>query len=475
MEEFISSATNAFSEFISANKSKFRESGSAHSLVSFAVSLKDYPFEKRLDFLVRLHENSFYFERPSENVQFIGIDEILSVNENGNGRFAATDKAVKEWKKRFFSNWESIGIADLPVFIGSMKFTVEHSDNYWQDFNDSAWFVPEILLYKKNSDSYLIFNLVYTSGTPKEVYQKKFLKKLEKIFKNETAEASNKITRIVNVEGGKPKDRKKWKNLVNQALEKIDGGEAEKIVLSRKVEMQISGELDFSEIMNKLRGKYPGCYLFIHHHGKSSFFGATPEKLVKISGGIWEIDALAGSAPRGKTEEEDLALEKALVNDSKNLNEHNFVIRHIKESIATYCKNINVTDEHGIRKLANIQHIWTKITAESDDPVPMLLLLKDLHPTPAVCGLPKDTALQFIKKNEGYRRGLYSGIIGWFNFNNDGEFAVAIRSALNSGNKLIAFAGGGIVSSSDPDEEFNETELKLNPIMALFEDENKNQ
>ncbi len=471
MKEFISSAANAISEYISTNKSKFRESGAAHSLVSFAVPFEDFPFDEKLDFLIRLFENSFYFEKPSERIQFIGIDEILSVTENGNGRFAATDKTVKEWKKCFVCNWEDEGIADLPVFIGSMKFTVEHADNYWQDFNDSAWFVPEILLYKKDTDSYLIFNFIYTPGTPRGVYVKKFEKKLESLFRSDYAPNQNRKPKILKIEGGGPKDRKKWKNLVNQALEKIDSGDAEKIVLSRKVEMLISGELDFSETMRRLRGKYPGCYLFVHHRGKSSFFGATPEKLVKISGGIWEIDALAGSAPRGKSDEEDLTLEQALINDPKNLNEHNFVIKHIKESIASYCRNIKVNDEHSIRKLANIQHIWTKITAESDDPVPMLLLLKDLHPTPAVCGLPKDIALQFIKKNEGYRRGLYSGIVGWFNFNNDGDFAVAIRSALTTGNKLIAFAGGGIVNSSDPDEEFNETELKLNPIMALFEDE----
>jgi menaquinone-specific isochorismate synthase len=95
-------------------------------------------------------------------------------------------------------------------------------------------------------------------------------------------------------------------------------------------------------------------------------------------------------------------------------------------------------------------------------------ILSELHPTPAVCGYPKETALNLIKKIENQRRGLYSGIIGWFNPNNEGEFAVAIRSAVTYGNKLIAYAGSGIVEGSEPDAEFEETEMKLKPILSLF-------
>ena len=102
----------------------------------------------------------------------------------------------------------------------------------------------------------------------------------------------------------------------------------------------------------------------------------------------------------------------------------------------------------------------------------MFKLLKELYPTPAICGYPKDTAYQMIKKMESHRRGLYSGIIGWFNFDNVGEFAIAIRSALSINNKIIAYAGGGIVEDSDPESEYEETELKLKTILNLFNDEN---
>ncbi|MGE5438824.1 MAG: chorismate-binding protein, partial [Bacteroidota bacterium] len=100
-------------------------------------------------------------------------------------------------------------------------------------------------------------------------------------------------------------------------------------------------------------------------------------------------------------------------------------------------------------------------------------IMEGLHPTPAVCGVPQADAMNVIKKMEDYHRGMYAGIVGWFNFKKEGEFAVAIRSALLKGRKLYAFAGGGIVEGSDPAAEYKETELKLKPILALFDNENK--
>ena len=95
-------------------------------------------------------------------------------------------------------------------------------------------------------------------------------------------------------------------------------------------------------------------------------------------------------------------------------------------------------------------------------------VLKEIYPTPAICGSPQNEALHLVKRFENFKRGLYSGIIGWFNFENEGNFVIALRSALKNGNKLTAYAGSGIVQNSEADAEFIETELKLKPIMSLF-------
>ncbi len=474
MEEITSQIEKTFPQFLSQNQERIKQRGSSALLLSFACRFNGLSFFNNLNQLQRHYERSFYFEKPAEGISFLGLDEVVNISEFGEGRFAVTDKKSKEWKEHFLNNWDIIPSKNIPLFMGGMKFNTGHDDDEWHDYEDSSWFVPEILLINFNNEQYLLFNFIYSLNTSDKALTDKLLSKLDKLVNVEKAVNRKENTKILSMEGVSPKDKKKWKNLVSQGIEKINENQIEKVVLSRKIEMKISGTPNFNDIINKLRNSYPDCTLFIFHRGKSSFFGATPEKLAEFSNGKIEVDALAGSAPRGISKDEDLHLEKELLNDKKNLNEHSIVLEYIKGSISPFTNEIKIENEYSIKKLANIQHIWSKVTAELSLPNSIFNILKELFPTPAVCGLPKEAALHLIKKMEGYRRGLYAGIIGWFNFNDEGEFAVAIRSALFTGSKLIAYAGNGIVSDSDPESEYKETELKLKTIMSLFTNENKN-
>ena len=128
-------------------------------------------------------------------------------------------------------------------------------------------------------------------------------------------------------------------------------------------------------------------------------------------------------------------------------------------------------DKPVIRKLPNIQHLWTIMKARLKDDIKMFDLLMRLHPTPAICGDPWKIAKDFILEMEPHDRGLYSGNIGWFNYNGCGEFAVGIRSAVINESNLFAYAGCGIVEGSEPNSEYEESEIKLKPILSLFVDE----
>ena len=474
MDDVTSKVLKSFSQFLSGLETKIKEKGNSSLLASFASPLTGYAFKEKLGVLKKHFERSFYFEKPSDGIAFLGLDEVVVVSENGEGRFAATDKKTREWKVNFVNNWDDFSLEKIPLFLGGMKFSTGHNDDEWQDFDDSSWFIPEILLLYKKDEQFLFYNSVFSPNTSKDSLIKKFTSKLDKLKNLDSASVQNTAPKILSSEGNSPKDKKKWKNLVSEGLEKINENQLEKIVLSRKVELKLSDSPDFNFIITKLRKLYPECYLFNFHRGRSSFFGATPEKLAAFSKGMVEIDALAGSAPRGKTTDEDILLEKELLSDKKNLNEHNIVIDYIKSALTRFSDKVNLENKYSIKKLANIQHIWTKISAGLNSKNIIFILLKELYPTPAICGTPKETALHLIKKMEGYKRGLYSGIIGWFNFEDEGEFAVALRSALYTSNKLIAYAGCGIVPDSDPELEYKETELKLKTIMSLFADENKN-
>ncbi|HSD63695.1 MAG TPA: isochorismate synthase, partial [Ignavibacteriaceae bacterium] len=292
---------------------------------------------------------------------------------------------------------------------------------------------------------------------------KKFLLLLEKDKKKEL--------RVLNKTGNEPKDKKKWKNQVNQALERIEDGELEKVVLSRKVELIFTTDVSVEPILKNLVDNYPECTSFIYHKGKSSFIGASPETLANISRSGMELEVLAGSAVRGDDENEDLKFEHELIKNDKELNEHNIVVNYVKNCLEKSVESLEIS-RPSVKKLKNIQHIKTTIKLDLNEHSSSIGIIGKIHPTPAVCGLPGETALNMIKKLENHQRGLYSGLIGWFNFKDEGELILAIRSALINGNKLIAYAGCGIVRGSNADAEFKETELKLKPFLSIFNNEN---
>ncbi len=463
MKDF-SSLIESYSGFLS-EKSNSKKETLQGSIVSFSTDIEDFDFESRLNLLLKSSENSLYLSSRENDLTFIALDSVLNINENGPARFTSTDKKIKGLSGKYISNDKN----SYPLFVGAMKFTVEHSDDDWKDFNDSNWFIPEFMICRTREKAFLVYNYFVEQGLSRSKLAEKFSKKLDSVF-NTDKPASASDARITNSDGLSPKDKKKWKQIINQALEKIQEGEINKIVLSRKVDIVLSGEMNLTESLDKLRKDYPKCCVFAFHKGGSTFFGATPELLAKVQNQKIEIDAIAGSIKRSESNDEDSKLESDLLKSEKNLNEHNYVLNHLKDVLKNISKNISFDNQPSIRKLKNIQHLSTKISAELKEDISLMNVLKELHPTPAVCGYPKEQALNLIKKIENQKRGLYSGIIGWFNHNNEGEFAVSIRSAVTKGNKLSAYAGGGIVEGSEPDSEFEETEMKFKPILSLFDD-----
>ncbi|MFO7446943.1 MAG: isochorismate synthase [Ignavibacteriaceae bacterium] len=469
MEELISDSVSSFIKFLSEKEPILKQYKSGSILISFAVQINGIRTGEKINSLTKSSGNYLYYEHPEEHFSFLGINECLLIAENGIGRFSATEKKSGEWKDKLISNWETLPTNRIPLFIGGMKFTTEHPGQTWDDFSDSSWFIPEILLLNDAGNQYLLYNTIY-SRNDKSALSEKLRRVLEQLFVINKVKEDTPVS-IREISGSSPKDKKKWKQLVSKGLENILDKKIDKIVYSRKVEFALSGEVNFENIISKLKADYPSCFIYIFHQGKSTFFGATPEKLVSFADGIIEIDSIAGSAPRGNDDSEDNNIAVSLLKDEKNLIEHNIVTDHIKSSIKNFSEDIR-QDATIIKKLKNIQHLWTKVTARTTSGGTIFSIINELFPTPAVCGLPKKNSLDLIKKHEGYHRGMYSGIIGWFNFKDEAGFIVTIRSGLITGNKLFVYAGSGIVADSDPDEEFKETELKLKPILSLFRNEN---
>jgi isochorismate synthase len=259
-----------------------------------------------------------------------------------------------------------------------------------------------------------------------------------------------------------------WSSAVTALTSAIDAGRVEKVVLAREVALHAHGEIDVTAALMRLRDGYPDCTVFAFRRGGNVFAGATPERLVRVEGRRVRATCLAGSARRGADQADDDAAGRALLADGKERREHQLVVNTIADTLTPLCRDIDVPAEPGLMRMPNVQHLYTPVEGTLAGDVGLLELVERLHPTP-VGGLPRDEALRLIREHEPSGRGWYAGPIGWIDARGDGEFAVAIRSALIAGREARLFAGCGIVAGSDPRREYDESSMKLRPMLWALE------
>ncbi len=465
----IYSLDTEFLNFLQTAHQKISKTG--NTIISFTFKLEEAGLFNNLYPLAKGFEKYFYWEKPLDKFAFIALGELLSVKESGKARFIYTDKKVKALLSNFFSN-RSDNDNQIPFFVGGLKFLPESDKTIWEDFSDSHWFVPKIIVSRINEKELVTFNFIYSPDATKEKLTEEFRKRFNLINTN-GQQNQNTTPKVLRLLGNTPKEKKRWQETVRKTLEKIDSDVARKVVLSRMIEIEMEKEPSVFNFIPGFRENYAECYIFAFHSGKSTFFGVSPEKFIELNPEIISTDALAGSAPRGIDESEDNKFANELLTRTKDLNEHRTVLDFIEQQFKSTSVEIIYDDKPVIKKLKNIQHLWTPVQIKVNPNESLFQILEKLHPTPAVCGLPQNPAIQIIKEMEDYPRGLYSGIVGWFNKNRYGEFAVSIRSALNRGKKIYAFAGSGILDGSDPALEVKETDLKFKPILSLFDNDKK--
>ncbi|MBP2076436.1 isochorismate synthase [Oceanobacillus polygoni] len=350
------------------------------------------------------------------------------------------------------------------VAIGGMSFDPENTQTeLWKKFRPSQFRIPEFLLTKYDSSYYLTINVcVRKNDHAKQLAEE--LRLIEQKLLTERALPDHGLY----IQDENEMDSDKWMDIVRRATEEIRKQNVEKIVLARELRLTFNRRADISPVLNNLLKTQPNSYIFAYEIGDDCFVGATPERLVKVEKNKLLSTCLAGTAPRGETKEEDMKISEALLNDEKNRQEHDFVVQMIKRGIKDYCTQVAIPDEPIVRPFKNLQHLYTPVTAQLKDGYTILDIVKQLHPTPALGGSPKEESLAFIREHELLDRGWYGAPIGWMDSSNNGEFAVAIRSALIQKNQASLFAGCGVVKDSDPQSEYEETKIKLLPMLTVL-------
>ena len=258
-----------------------------------------------------------------------------------------------------------------------------------------------------------------------------------------------------------------WEKAVGQAVERINAGELDKVVLARDVVAHVEGEVDSRLLLDRLARDYPTCWTF----NVADLVGATPELLVRRTGDLVTSRVLAGTVRRRGDSAEDQGLAQALLASDKDLAEHAYAVRSVAKALATHCTDMDLPESPGVLELANVQHLATDVTGRLADDASLLSLAASLHPTAAVCGTPTERALAVIGELEGMSRDRYAGPVGWFDARGDGEFGIALRCGLvdRDAGTVRAFAGCGIVAGSDPERELAESRAKLIPMKSALE------
>jgi len=264
-------------------------------------------------------------------------------------------------------------------------------------------------------------------------------------------------------------DLESWQATVDRALEEMKGGKVSKVVLARVQSVVAEGGLDPVEVvMNLWRENLTSHVFFFEPSPEHVLLGAAPETVATLENGRFRATAVAGSAPSSEREADRKRLAQRLLKSEKDRLEHRVCVEDMISRIEPLAKKVQADEEPHILTLSTIQHLESVIEAELKKGQTVLSVLEALHPTPAICGLPRDLALEFLNREEPFHRGWYSGPVGWFDGAGNGVFVPALRSAVGHGEEWRLFAGAGIVAGSEPRQEWDETRIKFQPVLRAL-------
>ena len=264
-------------------------------------------------------------------------------------------------------------------------------------------------------------------------------------------------------------DKEKFCRMVEKAKHHIREGDIFQIVLSNRLSAPFEGSL--LNTYRVLRTINPSPYMFYFSGTDVEVAGASPETLVKLENGVLHTFPLAGTRPRGKTEEEDKALEAELLADKKELAEHNMLVDLGRNDLGKISKfgTVKVEKLHSIERFSHVMHIGSTVRGEISENHDALDAIEAVLPAGTLSGAPKIRACQLIEELENNKRGIYGGAIGYIDFTGNMDTCIAIRIAYKKNGKVFVRSGAGIVADSVPEKEFEECLNKAKSSLKALE------
>jgi isochorismate synthase len=409
----------------------------------------------------------FCWEQPDRGFALAALGIAHTATSRGESRFADVARECLRLNEGAVLD-EPLGLSAGagPVWTGGFAFDADGASSApWSSFEPASMALPEISLCRQGEDLFLTANLVVSPGDDAAAAADRIAARLAGLRDDPLPLLDPHLTDRPEIRSVRPPGD--FEAAVDAATKRIAAGEMSKVVLAREVTVEAGGAHDSAAIFAALREQFPSCFCFCRGTPEAAFLGASPELLIRRSGAGASTVALAGSTRRSSDPAVDDHLGEQLLRSDKNRREQRIVAERIVRKLRPHAVWVQTAPEPEVIKVANIQHLATPVIAQLAEPHSAIELAGMLHPTPAVGGEPWPGAASAISDLERMDRGWYAGPVGWMDATEDGEFCVALRSALLRDREARLFAGVGVVAGSDPAAELEETEVKLQALLPL--------
>lgn len=410
--------------------------------------------------------------QPSEGTAFVGIGRAWAVEPDGPDRFRAAEAAWRELLRGArIDGPEGDSRGSGPILLGAMGFTGRQPapDDVWAPFGSSSMVLPELLLSVTAAGTTVTGSLVAEPSDPSSIDHRwrQLVERAHQLAPGPHGLVARPVFGALRTTDEQP-SKDVFRRLVGMFAGAVGRGRIDKVVLARRVGLRSPVELDVPNALRRLAVSAPESTTYAFRRASRTFLGATPERLVRTEGRSFRTVAVAGTTRRGADIAEDEQLGRALLASEKDREEQAIVVDGIRDLLAPVADSLEVASEPTVMTLRFVQHLVTEISGTAPEGHGLLALGERLHPTPAVGGEPRDVALAMLDEHEGFDRGWYAGPIGWLAADGDGELCVALRCGIVDGTRATLFAGCGIVADSDPDQEWEESRIKLRAVVSAL-------
>ena len=412
--------------------------------------------------------------RPAEGTALVGIGRAWAVEAEGPARFVEAEAAWRALVAGARIDRPADPRAGAPMLLGGLGFSGRRPDqeDAWGPFGPSSMVLPALLLAIEPGGCHVTASVVAADPRPADARAlerrwDRLVDRAREIDPGRNGMVARPVFAPLAIAGEQP-SHDAWRRLVGSFAGAVGRGRLDKVVLARRLDLRSPVELDVSNALRRLAASAPESTTYAFRRDGRTFIGATPERLVRSEGRRFRTVAVAGTIRRGADSSEDAALAAELLASEKNREEQAIVVTAIREQLAPISDTLEIAASPSIMTLRFVQHLVTEITGTLPEAHGLLSLAGLLHPTPAVGGAPRDLALALLDEHEGFERGWYAGPVGWLGADGDGELCVALRCGIVDRTRATLFAGCGIVADSDPDQEWEESRIKLRAVISAL-------